>query len=150
MNDHPNQTIGTETKPSNNTPLALGAAIKRRGVVLLADDEPAMLSMFKRTLEKSGFRVLLAVDGQEALEVFREHADEIDGVLLDCSMPRMTGIEAFEAIRNVRSDVPVILSSGFSREESGADICDCGPSSFLQKPFSPQTLLETLQQSLLG
>ena len=151
MDDHPNQTMGTQTTLSgDNSLLAVGGAAEYRQVVLLADDEPAILSLYRRTLEKRGFRVLLAADGLKALEIFREHAGEIVGVLLDCSMPQMTGTETFDAIRNIRADVPIILTSGFPQEESAGDIHGRGPAGFLQKPFTSQALIETFQRSLPG
>jgi CheY-like chemotaxis protein len=70
-------------------------------LILLADDEPSVLRLGERVLKSAGFRVLLAKDGYEAIELFREHAQDIDAVILDMGMPGADGVATLEAIRAI-------------------------------------------------
>ena len=91
-------------------------------------------------IELMGFSVLTAPDGREALTVFREHRDEITCVILDLTMPRMDGIAAFEALKAMKADVRVIISSGYSVDEVAMRFHDGKPSGFIKKPFEFKVL----------
>ncbi|NUP90710.1 MAG: response regulator, partial [Candidatus Sumerlaeia bacterium] len=108
--------------------------------ILLADDEEAVLSFCRRMLMRDGHRVLEARDGVEAVESVRAHPGEIDLILLDMTMPRMGGREAYEAIRALDPAVKVVLSSGFSESETVARFGHAGLAGFLHKPYSAQDL----------
>ena len=103
--------VGTEIE---RDPLA---AAKTRNTILVADDERVFRPLIERILKEAGFDVLTAKDGYEAVELFQAYADEIACVLLDLTMPKMNGDEAFEAIRRIRPDARVILSSGYCEED---------------------------------
>lgn len=107
----------------------------RRGAhLLLADDEPAVLSMVAAALRHVGYRVTACKDGVEALEVYRKHWREIDLVILDWMMPELSGPETLAAMRQVNPQVRVILSSGVGAEmHSQAELS--GATEFIQKPF---------------
>lgn len=87
------------------------------GWILLVDDDPDVRNVASEMLEMLGLHVLTAADGQEALEVFGARKEEIDCIILDLSMPRMGGEKAFRELPRLRSNVPVILSSGFHEQE---------------------------------
>jgi len=119
------------------------------GVVLVADDERAVRLLMERTLTRAGFEVLTACDGQEAVDLFREERHRVDVVLLDLTMPRMNGAEAFRRIREISSDVPILLASGYTEEkaiQSFAD--DLRPSGFICKPCRPIILVRIVQSVL--
>ena len=99
-------------------------------------------------LEMAGFKVISANDGQEGLAVFREHAPNIALVILDLSMPRMSGEEALEELRKVRPEVRVILSSGYAEEHVRALFKGEGPTGFIQKPYVSDDLLRKVQIAL--
>jgi PAS domain S-box-containing protein len=119
-----------------------------KGTVLLVDDEPAVLETLGPALETLGFRVLLARDGTEAVAQFQADPAGIDLVLMDLTMPRMDGREAFQAIRGIRPDARVVLSSGYTEQESVQSIMGQGLAGFLQKPYTLRILQETLQKAL--
>jgi len=121
-----------------------------RGTVLVADDEAGVRQVAEAALTMAGYNVLLAEDGQEAIDVFREHADKIAAVLLDMTMPRMGGEEAFRELRAISPDVKVILSSGFNEQDAITRFVGKGLAGFLQKPYRPQELYERLRQVLGG
>ena len=118
------------------------------GSILVADDEEGVLAMAKMMLERAGFKVLTARDGAEAVELFRDHADEISAVLLDMTMPKLNGEEAFCEMRQIRSDVCVILSSGYDEQDATDRFVGKGLAGFLQKPYDFDTLLTKLRQVL--
>ncbi len=119
-----------------------------RGTVLLADDEVLVCDVGRKMLERLGFDVLTALDGREAVEVYRQHADEIVCVLLDKTMPHLDGEQAFRDLRSIRPDVRVVLCSGYNIQEDFQDFASKGLVDSVQKPFSLSTLRETLSNIL--
>jgi PAS domain S-box-containing protein len=116
--------------------------------VLVIDDEAAVREMTRANLEAFGFDVLLAAYGNQGVDLFREHAQRIDAVLLDLTMPDMSGGEVLRAIQQLSPAVRVILSSGYSEEEAASLLTASGSCRFLQKPYRPTVLLDTLRQML--
>ena len=121
-----------------------------RGTVLIADDEETIRVVGKQMLSRMGFSVLTAADGREAVEVFRKHADKIDCVLLDLTMPRMNGEEAFRELRRIRPDVRVILCSGYNEQDVTQHFAGKGLAGFIQKPYILAALRAKLMEVLPG
>jgi CheY-like chemotaxis protein len=114
--------------------------------VLIADDEVAVRELAKTALELAGYRVLLAADGAEAVEVFRQAKDEVSLVVLDASMPRMSGRQAFEAIRQIDSAVKVLFASGY---HGGGLLPDSATGTrLLNKPYIPSQLSAVVREML--
>ena len=118
------------------------------GTVLLVDDEETVRTVGRQFLERAGFSVLTAADGPEALELFREHADDIVCVVLDLTMPHMGGEEAFRKLRDIRADVRVIMSSGYNEQEVTQRFAGAGLAGFIQKPYRGSELLAKLGEVL--
>ena len=116
--------------------------------VLVVDDERAVRKVLVYMLEDAGYDVLEACDGQEAVDLFRRESDTIDCVLLDLSMPKMDGEEAFAQLLEIRSNVRVILSSGFAEQELLNRFKGAGLAGVLQKPTQMHVLLEKLATAL--
>ena len=114
----------------------------------MIDDEDTVCAVAKIMLERAGFSVLTAADGQEAIEVFRKHAQELDLVLLDVTMPRMDGEETFSEMRRIRSDIRVILSSGYNEQEATNRFGSYRFSGFIQKPYQSAALLDKVREIL--
>ncbi|MGA2740580.1 MAG: PAS domain S-box protein [Bryobacteraceae bacterium] len=119
-----------------------------RGTILVVDDESGMRSLAGAILESSGFRVLTACDGGDAIRVFERHAGDVAAIVLDLTMPVMNGEEAAVELRRIRVDVPIILSSGYSEHEVAARFAGKGLAGFLKKPYEPAELTEALQRVL--
>lgn len=117
-------------------------------VVLVVDDEEAVRNLTRSVLERSGYEVLLAADGAGAIEVFRAHRDRIAVVLLDQTMPEMSGPEALAAIRAIAPQVPVWLTSGYGRPEDVAGGPAALADGFLAKPFSPEEVASAVGAAL--
>src|SRR5690606_22000570 len=118
---------------------------RAKGTILIADDEDIVRIVAKGTLERGGFTVLEARDGQEAVEAFEKQHASISAVLLDLKMPRMDGEAALRHIRELRGDVPVLLMSAFTEQEVTLIMDGNAYTSFVQKPFSPHDLLERVK-----
>ncbi|MEP6619369.1 MAG: ATP-binding protein [bacterium] len=120
----------------------------RRTTVLVADDEPTAREVAKRVLEGMGLSVILAVDGEEAVQLFeRRHAD-IGLVMLDLTMPKMSGLEAIEAMRAIEPNVGALLMSGYTDEESDDVSRRFGFSGFVRKPYRTSELAERVREAL--
>ena len=119
-----------------------------RGTALVVDDEPAVRRFAVFVLARMGFDVVEAEDGPQALDEFRRHADGIRLVLLDLTMPRMSGERVLDELRRLRPDVPVVLSSGFDAPEVAARTAGDGRTGFVQKPY-PAADLETAVRRVL-
>jgi PAS domain S-box-containing protein len=117
-------------------------------LVLLVEDEAMLRTMAQTMLKMLGFEVITAADGVEAVEVFREHRDRVQCVLLDLTMPRMDGWETLAAIRKFRPNLPVILASGYNEAQVMAGYHQERPQAFLHKPYRKAELLEALEAVL--
>ncbi|MBX7257658.1 MAG: response regulator, partial [Candidatus Hydrogenedentes bacterium] len=95
-----------------------------------------------------GYRVYCANDGEAGLELFERHADEIDAVVLDMSMPQMDGRQTYVAIRSRYPNVPVVISSGYTEGDVMNDFGDDPLLSFLQKPYLADRLVERVVRCL--
>lgn len=109
--------------------------------ILLVDDEEDIRILAQRVLQRQGFEVVQAADGNEAIRVFAEHQGNFDCVLLDLKMPKRDGIETFVELRKLRPDVNVILSSGYNEETVSERPEIRGIAGFLQKPYSNEELV---------
>ena len=126
----------------------LPAAWQGTGTILLVDDEAPVRNVATKMLERCGFSVLIASDGYEAVEQFREHSEEIACVLLDFAMPRMDGEETYRELRRLRRDVPIVLASGYSAFDVQTRFPDGGLAGFIEKPYELQKLGATLRDVL--
>jgi len=125
-----------------------GLDFRGEGLVLVIDDDAGVRGSIRTMLSYFGFSVLEAEDGQMGAELFAQRAREIVLVLVDMTMPKMNGEETFRAIRSVRSDVPVILTSGYSEIEATRRFTGKGLAGFLEKPFTPADLAMRLRKVL--
>ena len=118
------------------------------GTILLIDDEQVVRDVTRLILQRAGFRVLAAENGQKGVELFSEHAQEVKLVLLDLLMPVMGGDEAFDQIRKIRPEVPVVLLSGFEEDEAFRRFGDKKLQGFIKKPFTADWLCESVREAI--
>jgi PAS domain S-box-containing protein len=111
------------------------------GTVLLVDDDTLVRKLGRRLLTAGGYQVIEAENGLEALAEYRERREEIDLILLDLSMPVMSGEETLEEFLDLDPDIRVILWSGYSRGEAAESVEALGAKAFLAKPFDARRLL---------
>ena len=116
--------------------------------LLIADDEPLVLSLTRSILARYGYQVIPAADGREALELWRNRQAAIDLLLTDVVMPRMTGPELAHSVKEINGDVRCIFMSGFDPDHlknHGTQNLGC---EFLKKPFTPEALLRKVRETL--
>jgi CheY-like chemotaxis protein len=118
------------------------------GAILVIDDEETVRRAARQTLEHYGYSVLLAEDGARGLEMFRRNAYRIECVVLDMTMPIMSGEETLPGLRSLRADIPVILSSGFSEAEAAPRFHGKGLAGFIQKPYKAAALSEKVKDAI--
>jgi len=119
------------------------------GAILVVDDEDIVRRVCSYMLAKHGWRVLEAADGLQAIDIVRRQAADIACVVLDLSMPHMGGIEVFHALRLLRPDLPIILSSGYSNDQGASkQLTTEGLAGFIQKPYTTEALLGELERAL--
>ncbi len=117
-------------------------------VALVIEDEVSIRMLAENVLTRAGIRVLLAKNGKNGVEMFREHNQEISVVLLDLQMPVMGGEEALALLRQIDPDIPIILSSGFDESEAERRFAALKPGHFLQKPYTAARLADAVAAAL--
>jgi len=116
--------------------------------VLIIDDDDGIRALSQWVAQKAGFRALTARDGPEGLDCLKAEGAGVGLVLLDLTMPRMSGAEVVSALQSMGASTPVVLITGYG-EESVRDDERIGVVGVLQKPFTPEALRSVLQQHLV-
>ncbi len=99
-------------------------------------------------LTKMGYNVLIARNGKDALEIYKENQDKIDIVIIDMIMPIMNGGETYDRLKKMYPDIKVLLSSGHSVNGQATEILERGCNGFIQKPFTIEVLSEKIREIL--
>jgi CheY-like chemotaxis protein len=123
-------------------------ALERRGTVLVVDDQETVRSVAQRMLKAEGFEVLTAENGARAIEIFSARQSDISVVLLDLTMPGMSGSEVLSHLRKIDPAVRVILSSGFDKSAVLTQFAPEELAGFLQKPFTSRQIMEQIAKAL--
>ncbi len=116
--------------------------------VLVVDDEEALRLLVADALQMEGAIVLQATDGEDGIEQFNQHRQELGAVVLDLTMPKLSGEEVFRQIKAARPEVPVILCSGYTQEDVAKQFVGVKLDGFVEKPFTPSQLIEALRNAL--
>lgn len=112
---------------------------------LIIDDEEVVREVTKKMVELLGGKAITAKDGIEGIEIFKNNSDKIDSVLLDLTMPILSGEEVFRELKKIKGDLTVILMSGYNDQDVSQRLVGKGFAGFIQKPFTVQKLLEVLK-----
>ncbi len=121
---------------------------KGQGRILVVDDELQIVDYEVQVLERAGYVTMSTISSLQALKMIEEKKWDLDLLITDMAMPDMTGLELFEKIREMNSDLPVILCSGYSEHISEDSSEELGLDGYLAKPFTGEQLLEVVQQVL--
>ncbi|MFH1738355.1 MAG: PAS domain S-box protein [bacterium] len=116
--------------------------------VLLVDDEEMIRSLGESILQDLGYTALLAADGREALDLYRRERERIDLIILDLSMPHLSGREVLEQIHAMDPDAKVIISSGYSRKSLTEPFEEIGAAAYVAKPYRFADLARTVREVL--
>jgi PAS domain S-box-containing protein len=121
--------------------------IRGHETVLLVDDEPLIRNLGRNILQRYGYRVLLAADGQDAVELYMGGQYKIDLVVLDLTMPRLSGRDAFRQLVAFNPDVRVLFASGYSADQA-SDLSEEGVLGFVNKPYHPEEFARSVRTAL--
>lgn len=127
--------VGTTEKPPGGTE-----------TILVVEDEELLLDLLKTVLEGRGYRVLIARDGLEALDVFEQREKEIAIILMDIGLPKMSGWEVLRRMKDMNPKVRVILASGYIDPHSKSELLKAGAKHFIQKPYVLKEVLQRVRE----
>ncbi|MDJ0973981.1 MAG: CHASE domain-containing protein, partial [Planctomycetota bacterium] len=116
--------------------------------VLIIDDEDLVRGIAAEILEEASFHVLQAPDGPEGIELYREQLERIGVVILDMTMPRMSGTEVIRELHRIQPDMPVLFTSGYSEVEVEKAVLEFGAAGFIKKPYGIQSLLDAVRDAI--
>ncbi len=118
---------------------------KAKETVFLIDDDDMIADVSEMILKSSGYDVVSAKSGKEAIEVYKENHSRIDMVILDMILPDMGGGDTYDSLKEINPEIKVLLASGYDIEYQGRDIMERGCDGFIQKPFNMNELLEKIK-----
>ncbi|HOO45246.1 MAG TPA: ATP-binding protein [Deltaproteobacteria bacterium] len=121
---------------------------KGEGLILVVDDEEMVRYLARIILEECGYEVIFAEDGEQAIQLFREHHNNIRAVLLDMVMPKKVGKDTYIEMKSIDKEVKVLLSSGFKKDERVEAVLKLGVNGFIQKPYTISNLSNALHTIL--
>ena len=118
---------------------------KAKETVFLIDDDDMIADVSEMILKSSGYDVVSAKSGKEAIEVYKENHSRIDMVILDMILPDMGGGDTYDRLKEINPGIKVLLASGYDIDYQGRDIMERGCDGFIQKPFNMNELLEKIR-----
>ena len=132
-----------QEKKNDNVEIARG-----NGLVLVIDDEPMVRQIANKILTHYGYNVILAEEGEQGLEIYQQRSKEIDLIILDINMPKMSGDEIFPLLQKVNPDVKVIITTGFVKDTKSELLKDKGIVEYIQKPYTMKVLASAVAKAL--
>jgi DNA-binding NtrC family response regulator len=125
-----------------------GQQPERTETILLVEDEDSVLDVTKRILKRGGYKVLTAVNGKEALDLYATKRDKISLVILDLIMPEMGGKECLERLREINPDAKILITSGYCTAETAKEVTESGAAGFILKPYDSKRILTAVREVL--
>jgi len=137
-----------KTRPVEPKTITTGPALTGTEHILLVDDEEPIVLMTQQILERLGYQITSRTSSVEALEAFRAKPDAFNLVITDMTMPNMTGVELAPKLREIRSDIPIIICTGFSEAIDKDKAEDMGISAYVMKPILKNEIAGTIRKVL--
>ena len=124
--------------------------LKGTETILLVDDEEMIIEVNQEILKALGYKTIIARSGKEAVEIYKHNREKINMVIMDMIIPGMSGKEFYDNLKNIHSEIKVLLSSGYSISGQAAEILEHGCNGFIQKPFKMRELSVKIREILDG
>jgi PAS domain S-box-containing protein len=121
-----------------------------RRTILIAEDESNMAHLLRRVLSQQGYTVLIATDGEEAIELYHRAKERIDVVLLDIGLPKIAGWDVIRKLKEEKPDLSIVVTSGYIEPELKTKMFQAGVKAVVYKPYAITAIVETLQSVLQG
>ena len=118
-----------------------------KATVFVVEDEQPMVRLLRNALTRQGYRVLVAVDGAQAIDTYRRHKDEIDIVLMDLGLPKIAGSEVIRLMKEQDRSIKIIVTTGYLEPELKLELFGTGVKDYIQKPYSVDQILEKLESA---
>jgi CheY-like chemotaxis protein len=134
--------------PKENKKQASAKLEHRRGTILVVEDEEPLVRLLNKVLPREGYQVFAATDGEQGLDVYQDHKSEIDIVLLDLGLPKMTGMDVIPKLREQNPDVNIVIATGYLEPELKAELLRAGVRECIYKPYLLNEVLEKLDAVL--
>lgn len=116
--------------------------------ILVVEDEGAMVDLLSNTLSQEGYRVLDATDGAEAINVYQRHRSEIDLVLIDLGLPKVSGLEVIRTIKKLNEDARIVVTTGYLEPELKSELFAAGVTDYVQKPYTVPDIVQRISHHL--
>ncbi|TAK57345.1 MAG: response regulator [Bacteroidetes bacterium] len=120
------------------------------GTILFIEDEEPVRIIATVQLEMNGYSVILAKDGEEAIDLYQHHQDEISLVFSDMGLPKLNGVQVFTRIKEINPKVKFIFASGFIEPEKRSELLRAGVIDILHKPYQASEMLRSIRDALTG
>ena len=140
---HSSERLSEQTKVTTSDSAGF---VGKGETVLLVEDEASLLELLQLLLESNGYSVLTAVDGMEALELYKREQKNIHLVLSDMGLPKLGGWELFQEMKKINPGVKSILASGFFDASLREELLRSGAMDFFKKPYVPNTILRRIRE----
>jgi len=138
------------TSPKVIRPAPAPNSTNHQATILVVEDEPAMVRLLKDGLAQAGYHILTALDGQEAIDLYEHHRDQIDLVLMDLGLPKVAGSEVIRIMKEQNPSIKIIVTTGYLEPELKAELFHLGIRDYIHKPYSIADVLETVESGLTG
>jgi signal transduction histidine kinase/ActR/RegA family two-component response regulator len=145
-----NSSSQENTPPTVKKAEPSGITSSHGSTILIVEDEVRALDLLSKVLLRQGYKIFKASDGEMALQVFEQHKHDIDAVLLDFGLPKITGTDVLHSIKRSKPGLPVVIASGFFAAELETEIGQIDIAAFLQKPYRPDEVIRTLDGAIRG
>jgi CheY-like chemotaxis protein len=122
--------------------------LHKNKTILVVEDEDILLELMEDILKTQGYKLFTAKDGIEGIEIYTNHKNEIDLILSDVNLPNLDGLEMFKKIKELNSDVKIIMASGYVEPSLRAEIIKEGVKHFINKPYVANEVLEKIHEVL--
>ena len=113
-----------------------------RGTVLVVEDEEALVRLLREVLSKAGYQTLTAMDGEEAIDLYHHHKEEIDIVVLDLGLPKITGFDVIHELKEQNPGIRIIITTGYLEPQVKSELFQAGVKDCIYKPYSVDDLVE--------
>jgi two-component system, cell cycle sensor histidine kinase and response regulator CckA len=125
-----------------------GKSASHRGTVLVVEDEQPMVLLLTNALVKAGYQSIIAMDGEKAIELYRQNRDTIDIVLMDLGLPKVTGADVIRLMKKQDPTIKVIVTTGYLEPELKSELFAAGVKDYIHKPYSVDVVVKTVQSAL--
>jgi two-component system cell cycle sensor histidine kinase/response regulator CckA len=122
--------------------------LRGKKMILIIDDEEGILEVASRSLARVGVKTLRATNGQEGIDLYRQHLHEVELIVLDMFMPGLSGFDMLAMLTGINPDVRILVTSGSINEATKENLLSMGAVGFIAKPYTPYELIATIQKTI--